>query len=144
MSKIDAFIFDIDGTVANSRGIRSPYDYSKVHLDTPRKAPIQVVRFSVTAGLYPLAVSGRPDSCKESTIKWIDEHVFDYCSVYSLFMRKTKEEQGIKDFIVKKRIYEEEIEPFYNIHFVLDDRNQVVDMWRAVPLDCFQVQPGDF
>jgi hypothetical protein len=27
---------------------------------------------------------------------------------------------------------------------ILDDRNQVVDMWRSIGLPCFQVAPGNF
>ena len=32
----------------------------------------------------------------------------------------------------------------YNVHFVLDDRQQVVDMWRSLGLTVFQVAEGDF
>lgn len=49
-----------------------------------------------------------------------------------------------KDSIVKQEIYEKYIKDRYNVRFVLDDRNQVVDMWREVGLKVLQVAPGDF
>ena len=49
-----------------------------------------------------------------------------------------------KDSIIKEEIYNKVIKPRYNIKLVLDDRNQVVDMWRDIGLPCFQVAPGDF
>ncbi len=49
-----------------------------------------------------------------------------------------------KDVLVKQEIYEREIKGRYNVLFVLDDRQQVVDGWRALGLTVFQVAPGDF
>jgi hypothetical protein len=49
-----------------------------------------------------------------------------------------------KDSIVKQELYEKHIEPSYDVFVVLDDRNQVVDMWRSLGLVCLQVAPGDF
>ena len=48
------------------------------------------------------------------------------------------------DSIVKKELYRKYIEPFYRVKLVLDDRNQVVDMWRDLGLPCWQVAPGNF
>lgn len=49
-----------------------------------------------------------------------------------------------KDSIVKREIFENYIRDYYNIQFVLDDRNQVVEMWRSLGLKCLQVAEGDF
>ena len=57
-------------------------------------------------------------------------------------MRKTGDNR--KDSIIKEEIYRNLIEPNYNIEFVLDDRNQVVDMWRRIGLTCLQVADGNF
>jgi hypothetical protein len=60
-----------------------------------------------------------------------------------LIMRKTKDFR--KDAIIKTEIFNEQIKDNYFIEFVLDDRNQVVDMWRKeLGLPCFQVFYGDF
>lgn len=50
-----------------------------------------------------------------------------------------------KDSIVKRELYEKYIEGKYLIRFVLDDRNQMVDMWRnELGLKCLQVAEGNF
>ena len=58
-----------------------------------------------------------------------------------LVMRKTGDYR--KDSIVKREMFEEHIEGKYNVLFVLDDRNQVVDMWRKeLGLTCLQCNYG--
>jgi hypothetical protein len=49
-----------------------------------------------------------------------------------------------KDSIIKEEIYRAEIENKYNVLFVLDDRNQVVELWRRLGLTCLQVAEGNF
>ena len=57
-------------------------------------------------------------------------------------MRKTGDNR--KDCVVKREIFDAEIKDKYYIKFILDDRNQVVDMWRKMGLTCLQVADGDF
>lgn len=59
-----------------------------------------------------------------------------------LHMRKTGDMR--KDAIVKREIFDGEIKDYFFIEFVLDDRNQVVEMWRDLGLTCFQVADGNF
>ncbi|MFN8577784.1 MAG: hypothetical protein U0354_13080 [Candidatus Sericytochromatia bacterium] len=49
-----------------------------------------------------------------------------------------------KDSIVKKKFLLTHIKDKYYIEFILDDRIQVVDMWRELGLTCLQVDYGDF
>lgn len=141
----EAIIVDIDGTVAHMAG-RSPYDYTQVHTDTVDEHVTWLVnRIAGGSGARVLFVSGRDDSCREETAKWLDNH-----KIYwdELHMRPTgaKDERGNKlpDYLVKYTLFNENIRGKYNVRFVLDDRNQVVDLWRALGLKCLQVQPGDF
>jgi len=56
-----------------------------------------------------------------------------------------KEDDMRKDAIIKRELFDNFIEGKYQIEFVLDDRNQVVDLWRnELKLSCFQVYYGDF
>ena len=48
-----------------------------------------------------------------------------------------------RDDIVKQEILDKYIDKD-RVLFVLDDRDQVVDMWRRNGLTCFQVAEGDF
>jgi hypothetical protein len=49
-----------------------------------------------------------------------------------------------KDSVVKEEIFNEHIKPNFIVEFVLDDRNQVVEMWRKLGLTCLQVADGNF
>ena len=59
-----------------------------------------------------------------------------------LFMRKQGDHRS--DDEVKKDIYEKILKNLYTVELVIDDRNQVVNMWRDLGLSCWQVAPGDF
>lgn len=64
------------------------------------------------------------------------------CIPYQLYMRG--EGATRKDSIIKEELFMEHVYRKYNVLFVLDDRNQVVDKWREMGLTCFQVAPGNF
>lgn len=140
--KKGCYIFDIDGTLARMDG-RSPYDYTKVGED---KLNIDVSRMigliiSSTFGKdYDIIIcSGREESCREETAKWLDHWRI---SRTALYMRETNDKRD--DATIKREIYEKYIEPEYNVLGVFDDRNRVVDMWRSLGLTCFQVNYGNF
>ena len=47
--------------------------------------------------------------------------------------------------ITDDQIFDGYIKDKFYVEFILDDRNQVVDMWRKdLKLNCFQVNYGDF
>jgi hypothetical protein len=48
-----------------------------------------------------------------------------------------------RDSVVKRELLDR-IGEFYDVQAAIDDRQQVVDMWRAAGLLCLQVAPGDF
>lgn len=85
-------------------------------------------------------VSGRPDNYLEPTLKWLEKMNISYNEIY---MRREGDYR--KDSIVKREIYEKHINNGYNkVMLVLDDRNQVVEMWRSLGLECWQVADGNF
>lgn len=135
-----AIMVDLDGTVA-LMGDRSPYDYDKVDLDLPNSPVIDIVtKYSLTHQI--IFMSGREDSCEAKTREWINYHIVDN-DLYHLFMRKSGDKR--KDSIVKRELFEQNIQNKYFIQFVLDDRDQVVEMWRnELGLTCLQVDYGNF
>lgn len=135
-----AIIVDIDGTCADHDGLRSPYDYTKVSLDRPRQAVIETVRLYSDAGYQVIFVSGRSDICRQDTVNWLDEHVgVDY----HLFMREHAR-LNEADYIIKLDIFNEYIRDHYDVRVVLDDRDQVIKIWRALGLNTYQVNYGEF
>ena len=134
----EVVLVDIDGTVALMSG-RSPFDWHRVGEDKPNETVISIVRTLSRNGKRVVFMSGRDGSCREETIKWLSRHVIERPELH---MREAGDSR--KDSIVKQELYEKHIEPNYDVFVVLDDRNQVVDMWRSLGLICLQVAPGDF
>ena len=143
-NKPDCIIVDIDGTLAHMNG-RSPYDYTKVDTDVVDPVVADIVRRYRTVDimeenqLYVIIVSGRDDSCRDVTRKWLEDNYIPYDELH---MRKTDDDRD--DRIVKKEIFDAWIKDRYNVKFVLDDRNRVVEMWRSLGLKVLQVGEGDF
>ena len=133
-----AVIVDIDGTVAIHGDERGHYDYDKISTDQPNWCVIDVVR-NIPEDWKTIFLSGREDRCKEETVDWLFKH-----GVYSgmLFMRTTGDHRP--DYIIKQELFDAYIRDEYNVRYVLDDRDQVVKMWREMGLTCLQVAPGDF
>lgn len=132
-----AIIVDIDGTLAHMTG-RSPYDESKVIEDKVDLYIKYLVKL-LDRDHVIIIVSGRHVSCIEDTVSWLCKNDIPYRHLY---MRKAGDDR--KDYIIKKEIYEEHIKDKFNINFVLDDRDQVVQMWREQGLKTLQVAEGDF
>jgi predicted kinase len=133
-----AIIVDIDGTLAKMNG-RGPFEWDKVDTDHV-KDPIRLIVNMIGQFHNVIIFSGRDGCCKDLTIQWLKTHNIRHDSI---FMRP--EGNNEKDSIIKKRLFEENIRGKYYIDFVLDDRNQVVDMWRKeLGLVCLQVDYGDF
>ncbi|MGV8142933.1 MAG: hypothetical protein ACP5NS_04870 [Candidatus Pacearchaeota archaeon] len=122
---------------------RSPYDASTCENDIANLPVLNLIGvYNYHLGYTTIFVSGRMDKYREQTKSWLNKNVVGYSDRMPLFMRRTDDYR--KDFEVKEEIYHLEIEGIYDVEFVLDDRNQVVDMWRKLGLTCFQVAKGDF
>ncbi len=141
-----AIICDLDGTLCIHNN-RSPFEYDKCDTDSVNENIRKILELLIyqwnIGGIKTdiIFLSGREDSCKEKTIKWLREKAGIDMN-YELHMRKIGDNR--KDCIIKKEIFDTEIKNKYYIDFVLDDRNQVVDMWRKMGLTCLQVADGDF
>lgn len=138
VTKRDAYIFDVDGTLADHEGLRSPYEWHKVGLDRCIDDVCKMLQLCALKADI-IIVSGRDGCCIEQTRQWFREKNLP---MNRLFMRPAGNNE--KDSIVKYDIFKKFIEPYYNVLGVFDDRQVVVDMWRAIGLTCFQCRPGDF
>lgn len=152
-----AILCDLDGTLSLLNG-RNPFDASTCDKDLPNTPVIECVKAMFAQGVQVIFMSGREDKYREPTEKFISEHVTHYHEAgdyvgfgpgsgwrvipHQLYMRPTGDMR--KDAIVKRELFEAHVAGKYNVLFVLDDRNQVVDNWRDMGLTCFQVAPGAF
>ena len=140
--KRTAIICDVDGTVALMHGNRGPFDWDKVYTDKPNEWVIDLIEsYHTCTGCKVIFLSGRSDECMEDTHRWLLENVE---VPFDLFMRPV-EQLFEKDAKIKHEIYTNIIKPSYDVLFVIDDRKQVVDMWRNVAgLKVAQVAEGNF
>lgn len=137
--KSPAIICDLDGTLALLNG-RNPYDASRCEEDILNESVAKVLRLFARNGTMIILLSGRENKYRTQTLNFLKKNdvPFDY-----LLMRTTKDFR--KDNIIKLELYNKYIRDNFNVEFVLDDRNSVVDMWRKeLNLPTFQVNYGDF
>jgi predicted kinase len=146
-----AIIVDLDGTFALMNG-RGPHEYHRVGEDLPNRPIVDLVDWVVTGfsrwtrqDLEVIFMSGRVESCRPQTEKWLSSLGYNP-EVYPLYMRPELPDgvQQPKDSVVKLALFDEHIRDYYDVQFVLDDRDQVVEMWRSLGITCLQVAPGPF
>lgn len=143
----DAYIIDLDGTLAIKHPSRDIYDGSKAHLDTVNRPVADVMEALTiepvrTGGPHRIYCTGRHEQDRAVTEAWLEEHFdFDPAEGDLLLMRQSK---GRADWKEKLDLYEEHIRGQYNVLAALDDRNQVVEAWRELGILCLQVAPGNF
>lgn len=133
-----AVIVDIDGTLALHNG-RDPYDLARCGDDLPNAAVIEATQAAAADGMTVIYCSGRESSARDTTTSWLAEHVG---VPGALLMREAGDRR--KDSVVKRELFDTYIRDDFDVRYVLDDRQQVVDMWRGLGLTVFQVARGDF
>jgi hypothetical protein len=141
----DALLVDLDGTLAII-GDRDPYDASRAEVDLLNEQVAWVARSWLFEGgptrredRAVVLVSGRQEKDRAPTERWLRRHGVTYDA---LRLRATGDVRN--DAVVKRELYEQHVRGRVNVVLVIDDRQRVVDMWRALGLQCWQVAPGDF
>lgn len=161
----EAIIVDLDGTLASMNG-RGPFEWSRVGEDDVNLVIADLVEkyrgwHLERGGIFHLIfMSGRDETCRKETLDWLERDAelitnadtFDEVDEAGhrrgedynvhLFMRPAGDNRA--DNVVKLELFDRYVRHNFDVHFVLDDRNQVVEMWRSLGLTCLQVAPGDF
>lgn len=138
-SLMPAVICDLDGTLALNKGHRSFYDASTCDQDGINRPVLEVIRALYVRFVQVIYLSGREDKYRQPTEVFLDKY---QCPPGPLHMRTTSDMR--KDWIVKSELFDANVRSKYNVLFCLDDRDQVVKMWRDLGLACFQVNYGNF
>lgn len=140
-----AVLFDVDGTLAlrdeSDPNVRHFADWHRVGEDLPNGPVIELAQMVTWTGDYRLIVmSGRDEVCRWQTEMWLTAQGVHFDE---LFMRREKDNRP--DNVVKEGLYREHVEGRYDVAWVVDDRMQVVRMWRDVlGLTVLQCADGDF
>ena len=147
-SQRELIICDIDGTLADNshrqHHVRQkPKNWKAWNAGISEDRIYEPIRRIVNhfhfAGFEIVLMSGRNEFTREVTEQWLR----DYSVFYDrLHMRADGDFRA--DYIVKEELLNQHIPDKSKVVFVLDDRNQVVDMWRRNGLTCLQVREGNF
>ena len=144
--KPKAVIFDVDGTLAKMNG-RGPYDLEKCDTDIINPMVVELSKMYGKQGYQIVVVSGRESGTEEDptkyyrmTRKWVE----DIAGVPLVMQCQREQGDTRKDDVVKEEIFWKHIAPHFDVKLAIDDRTQVVEMWRRIGVECWQVASGDF
>ena len=144
----DAVIFDVDGTLADCdhrrhfvEGEKKNFDdfYDAMNADRIKDRIRGLCNMFYMNGFHIIVCTGRPEKYAGVTERWLKEHgVFFHQLMCRPDHRRHEPDYKIKqdmlDFIKQTR----------DVHLAVDDRNQVVDMWRRNGITCLQCAEGNF
>lgn len=142
-------IFDLDGTLANAdhrlHHLESrPKDWDSFYQDCDKDEPIiPTIRILEALNLYGYCIeiwTGRSEVVERKTREWLNKHILDTRKVRLLMRRKGDYRH---DTVIKKEWYENG-EARGKVVMVFEDRKRVVDMWRSLGIQCYQVDNGNF
>lgn len=144
---VQAYFFDLDGTLANldhrlnhiQGEVKNWRAFFKaVEFDTVIE-PLQRLFWDLSNHTDCIIVSGRSDECREETEAWLYVNELNFSQLY---MRKEGDHRP--DHEIKKELLEQAKADGWEPILFIDDRKQVVDMWRSLGYTCLQCAPGDF
>ena len=142
-------IFDIDGTLADIAHRRPCLDGERpdwtrfnasIGDDTPNEPIVSLYKTLWNSGIYHMEiVTGRDEVFRGITETWLTWNEIPFNRVT---MRPRKDQRA--DYHVKQDILNAFLSEGHNIAFAVDDRQQVVDMWRRNGITCLQCDKGNF
>lgn len=146
---MQTILFDIDGTLANLNGRekfihqpRADWKSFNAHMDEdiPNVAITALYRALYESGKFEIIlVSGRQERYRKLTETWLTWHELPF---QRLIMRADKDMRH--DWEVKQDILHQLQSEGKEILFTVDDRQSVVDMWRANGITCLQCARGNY
>ncbi|EHJ94817.1 phosphatase domain-containing protein [Vreelandella boliviensis] len=148
---MSAVIVDVDGTLAEFHphqvsdwvlGSQKQWEPFFAHM---AEAPVieavaKLVKILKTQGQQIVICSGRPDSHREHTQRWLERHTIPFDAMYL----RPEGDDHVDDEEVKAALLNQMRSDGFAPWLVLDDRDAVVAQWRALGLTCLQCAPGDF
>jgi len=149
----EVIVVDLDGTLTNASYRAKQYlqpgheDWDAFYMSCGADAPIKpVIEIISDLGVhYDIVLcSGRRESCRETTMAWLEEFAPDlnYCA---LLLRKDGDKRH--DVEVKPELLDNYIKTCKHrtaVRAVFEDRDSMVAKWRELGYTCFQPAPGNF
>jgi HAD superfamily, subfamily IIIB (Acid phosphatase) len=149
---MNVYICDIDGTIADNKhrehfvSNRKYPQWDEFFEACDQDTPIEHMRAlladldacSLIGGIGIIYVTGRPERVRAKTVAWLDKH--DFPAGVSMLMRADGDHRP--DHVIKKELLKALRDSHVKLIMAFDDRQAVVDMWRAMGVPCAQVAPS--
>jgi len=140
-------VVDLDGTLCNSAhrdhlakaGLWDEF-HAKLAEDEPWADVAKLVA-TLDDDAYNFTVvglTGRNERYREATLKWLHLH---HIRLDDLLMRPDNDYQP--DHVLKPAMLEAAYE-FHKVWFILEDRDKVVEAWRNLGYNCWQIRAGGY
>ena len=149
----NTIIFDLDGTLADisvrrklSTKPNGKIDWDiflnpdNIIMDSPNDPVVKMAQLFADDNFNIVIFSGRSDKTKHTTLDWLTHNKVPF---NKLVMRDSVTSHFVPDDILKKDMLDKHLD-IDDVFFVVDDRQKVVDMWRSLGLNVFQVDDGNF
>jgi hypothetical protein len=137
-------IVDIDGTVCDARHRlhfleKQPRDwpafFAAMSEDKPFPAIIQLVKIMHRCGYAILFCTGRSETYRPETTHWLQKHEVPFTWI---IMRRKDDYRP--DVIVKREMLDDIRAGGLQPLFAIEDKTDIVKMWRMNDLPCLQVE----
>lgn len=128
----DGTLFSVDGPTDHHNATWQNYN-SRIRFD----APVPVVHalwHAIAPGIDRIVVSGRDGAFRPAMLDSMAKHGI----VPDAFFQRAVNDRRV-DSVVKAQILDDLILPRWDVLYVVDDRPQVVDMWRGRGFPVLQV-----
>ena len=140
-------VFDIDGTLANNAHRQKHinkknnhlFHIESIHDDSFEEIVFLARQYFKKIGYKVILVTGRPKTYRAITMKWLDKNHIKYDNLYM-----STPGDGRSDQKFKKDVLEEITSQGDEVVIAFEDRQKVVDMWRANVVLCMQCDYGNF
>ena len=126
------------------------------NLDRPNEPVVKLAQMFFSNNYKIIIFSGRNDRCYDATKNWLKKYEVPY---HLLVLRPdkfknanypiakgnpaTEKMRSMPDKILKKEMLDKFVD-INDVFLVIEDRKMIVNMWRKLGLNTWQVAPGDF
>lgn len=151
-SKEKVIVCDLDGTLANCEHrrhfVRPPEgvkkDWKSFNAGIPNDTintwcHLIIMSMEDTYNISTVFCTGRDSNQERATREWLEKNTL---SRFPLYMRNRQDSR--QDYIIKEIILDFELLTRYEPYFFIDDRQQVVDMYRKRGYTVLQCDVGNF
>ena len=151
---IPAYIFDLDGVLANNSHRQhflersgdtkpSKQDWLDFFAASPTDGvysdTAKLMKTLQASGVKIIIVTGRSEDYETMTRDWLE----GYGLLPDLLCQR-RHLDFRKDWEVKSEIFQTQIQPYYQVLGVFEDRSDCVKMWRGFGLTCYQPREANY